>query len=127
MRKVCKVHKQAVVKNNMPSGHPDIIYIFVLVYFLEKEVDEQSQNLGTKKKKQRFVTQITTACLTVYMPFAACCSIFGHSAGHGDSESSQGPRRLSHHRERERFCRPATSSALWERWRMKLSVVSGPF
>lgn len=77
-------------------------------------------------KKQHFVTQITTACLTVYMPFAACCSIFGHSIfGHGDSESSQGHRRLSH-RERKHFCRPATSSALWERWRMKLSVVSGP-
>lgn len=112
-------------KNNMPSGHVDIIHILVLVYFLEKEVDEQSRNLG--EKKQCFVTQITTACLTVYMPFAACCSIFGHSAGHGDSESSWGPRRLSHHREREHFCGPATSRALWERWRMKLSVVSGPF
>lgn len=113
-----KVHKQAVVKINMPSGHPDIIYILVLVFFLEKK---ESKNL------QRFVTQIITACLTAYMPFAACCSIFGHSAGHGDSESSRGPRRLSHRRERERFCRPATSSALWERWRMKLSVVSSPF
>ncbi len=49
---------------------------------------------------KKIVTQITTACLTVYMPFAACCCIFGHSSGHGDSESSQGPRRLSHHRER---------------------------
>lgn len=117
------MHKQAVVKMNMPSGHPDIIYILVLVYFyfLEKE---ESENL---EKNQRFVTQIITACLTAYMPFAACCSIFGHSAGHGDSESSRGPRRLSHRRERERFCRPATSSALWERWRMKLSVVSSPF
>lgn len=30
------MHKQAVVKNDMPSGHPEIIYILVLVNFFGK-------------------------------------------------------------------------------------------
>lgn len=111
-------------KNNMPSGHSDKIYILTLVYVLK---NRKMNKVKKTKKHQWFVTQIITACLTAYMPSATCCSFFGHSVGHDDSKSLQGPRRLSHRHERERFCRPATSSALWERWRMKLNVVSSLF